>query len=185
MGDSLLNFSDIGSPEYTGMYDTSSGFSGSSTLQDVQLGSPVLLDTSFGPSDTAIPDLINQPSFGPQPLIGGETISNVPPNPDYAFSSQSLAGTSDVPLGSSIASTPTPNVSPGNSQSMLGLTMLSKFGASIASLWSNPAPVHAGAQQRTTTPAGAYLPPGGVSGTNTLLLVIVVGALVLLLLRSE
>jgi hypothetical protein len=188
MGDSILNFSDMGSPEYTGLYDTGTGFSGSSTLQDVQLGSPVLLDTSLNNTNFSTYDfasMTDSPSFvGPMPLNGPEAPVGTP-NPAYAFASQSLAGTSDTPLGSSAQSSPTPMVAQPNAASGAALSALSKFGASIASLWTTPAKTVAGAQPVTQTPAGASLLPGGASGTNVILLVIMVGALIVLLARSE
>ena len=53
MGDSILNFDDLA---YGGLSDTATGFTGSSTLQDVQAGAPIPLDASLGPTDTATPE---------------------------------------------------------------------------------------------------------------------------------
>jgi hypothetical protein len=161
MGDSLPTFDDL---QYTGLTDTADGFSGSSTLQDVQLGSPVLLDMTYGESNTATPDFITQPFDN--------------------FSAQSLSGISDPPFASAPQSSPTPTVTQPNADSWAGLTALSKFGAGVAGLFSAQ-PVHAGARPVVMSPAGGALLPGAASGTSTLLLLVVVGALVILLLRSE
>ena len=191
MSDSIPNFadfsdmsSDTGSDTglfdtgYTGLSDTGEGFTGSSTLQDVQLGSPLLLDSSYGPNtDVSTYDLS---------AMGGVMVEGVPiPSASAVAASQSLSGISNPPIGSQAQSTPTPNVAPPNSSSFAGLTALSKFGASIASIWAAPATTHAGAQPTTMTPAGGALTPGGASGTNTIILLVVVGALILLLLRAE
>jgi hypothetical protein len=192
MGDSILNFSDLGSDEYVGLSDTASGFSGSSTFQDVQLGSPIPLDTSLGPSATATSDFM-----GVQPIT-----SDVPNQIQLstAVSSQALSGNSDpgfsptyvgdtfnvssLPPQNTQAS-PTPNASAMNANSAAGISALSKFGASFAQLLAGPSTTHAGAVAQTTTAGGAPLQPGGTSSTTTLLLVVVVGALILLLLRSD
>ena|SRR5271167_4455309 len=174
MGDSLPNFADIGTLEYTGLSDTAVGYSGSSTVQDVTLGSPVLLDSSYGPNDaTAVTDFMQVPS------IDSTSTQNT-------ITTQQLAGTSDTPFGSMAQSTPTPNVSPPSASTWAGMAALSKLGAGMASLFSaSSAKYSAGSQPVTATPAGGILPGGGASGTNTLILVIVVGALIVLLLREE
>jgi len=200
MGDSILNFSDLGSDEYVGLSDTASGFSGSSTFQDVQLGSPIPLDTSLGPSATATSDFM-----GVQPIT-----SDVPNQIQLstAASSQALSGNSDPGFspvtsnsdiynlpgltnpatelpGQNTQASPTPNASAMNANSATGISALSKFGASFAQLLAGPSTTHAGAVAQTTTAGGAPLQPGGTSSTTTLLLVVVVGALILLLLRSD
>jgi hypothetical protein len=188
MGDSIPNFDDLSSSTeydtglfdtgYTGLSDTGEGFTGSSTLQEVQLGSPLLLDSSYGENtDVSVLDLDS---------MGGVSVTGVPIPPAVMVGqSQSLSGISNPPIGSQTQSTPTPNVADPNASSFFGVSALSKFGASIASIWAAPATTHAGAQPTKMTPAGGALVPGGASGVNTIILVVVVGALILLLLRSE
>jgi len=132
-----------------------------------------LLDSSLGPNtDTSVLDFLgSDPSNDTYLHMTGPT--------------QSLSGVSDPPFMSALQSTPTPNAAQPSASSGMALQSFSKFGASIASLWSSPTKYQAGAQQVTTTPAGAPLVPGAASGTSVLLLLIVVGAVMLLLARSE
>jgi hypothetical protein len=181
MGDSILNFNDIGDPSYTGLSDTGFGFSGSSTLQDVTLGAPIPLDTSLGPSTTAVTDFV-----GVQPIT-----SDLPNQISLSPAAQALSGNSDPgfsPTGTNAqnpAATPHPNAAPPNDNSAAGLTALSKFGASFASLFAGPAVTHQGAVAQQATIAGGPLPPGAMSGTTTIILIVVVGALILLLARGD
>ena len=166
MSDSLPNFAEVDDLAYTGITDTGEGFTGSSTVQDVQLGSPILLDSSYGSNDqSSVVDFLNQP-YDP-------------------FTSQSLSGISDTPVSNGGVSTPTPNVAQPNANTSAGLSSLAKLGSVFAQLWAAPTRYTAGAQPVVATPAGASLLGGGASGTNTLIVVIVIGALVFLLLRSE
>jgi len=183
MGDSILNFSDLegDNQTYTGFVDTTSGFSGSSTLQDVQPGSPLQLDTSYGPSAASVTDFVSVPTT----TYDGSQLSLTP---NQTMATQSLTGASDTPPSTAAqqGSSKTPNVAPPNNNTSMGLSALSKFGASMASLFAGPATQHAAVPgQVTTTPGGATLVPGGSSGTTTLILLIVVGALIVLLARGE
>jgi hypothetical protein len=188
MGDSILNFGDLTDTDsgtdtsiydtgYTGLNDTASGFSGSSTLQDVQLGSPVLLDSSYGANGSAaVTDLS---------AMGGVQVTGVPqPSGDLIVASQSLSGVSNPPFGSA-AQSPAPNVTPPSATSSAGITALGKFGASLATLFAGPSQTTAAAKPVTSTISGASLVSGAASGTNTLILLIVVGALIALLARGE
>lgn len=169
MADSIPNYGDladmgISDTTYTGLTDTAESFTGSSTLQDVQLGSPVQLDTSYGLTDMSVLD--------------GLSITD-PAN------TQNLAGTSDTPIGSASISSPTPNVTDMSSGSSLGLSALSKFGASLAGLFA-PNVSHVATPPQTSTPGGAAVTSNfAKSGSATLVFVILAGALMLLLLRSE
>jgi hypothetical protein len=173
MADSSINFDSFGDLDYSGLSDTGSGFTGSSTLQDVQLGSPLLLDSSYGPNDaSSVTDAMNVP------LISSTNVPN-------QIEAQQLAGTSDTPFGSMAQSTPTPNSAPPNNNTWAGLTALSKLGAGMASMFSQPTVTHSGAVPASATPAGAPLLGGGTSTTNTVILLVVVAALILLLARGE
>lgn len=178
MGDSILNFNDLGDVEYTGLSDTGVGFTGSSTLQDVTLGSPVLLDSSYGPSTASVSDLATA-----NPLVlPGQSGAPGQLSPQVA---QSLSAVSNPPFASAPQSTPTPVVGQMSASSDAGLTALSKFGASLATLFAGPAKVVAPAQGQTTTVAGAALTPGAASSTTTVLLLIVVVAVIALLARGD
>ena len=170
MGDSLANFSDL---SYYGLTDTGTGFTGSSTMQDVQLGSPVLLDSSYGSNDAS--SVLDQLSV---PYIDSTSTQNT-------VQAQQLSGVTDPPFLSSAQSTPTPNTAPPSPNVWAGLTALSKLGAGFANMFAQPAPTVAGAPRQMTTPAGAMLPPGAASGTLTVVAIVMIGALILLLLRED
>jgi hypothetical protein len=174
MEDSLLNFSDLSDTSYTGLTDTATGFTGSSTFQDVQLGAPLQLDTSLGPSDASVTDFLSP--------VQTTTYSMSPQ--DMA---QSLTGASQTPpsTASMLASTSTPNQADMNSNSAAGLSALSKFGAGVASLFAGQPKTVSPARPVTASAAGGILPSTAISGSMTLVLVVVVGALILLLLRSD
>jgi hypothetical protein len=179
MGDSILNFNDLGDLDYTGLSDTGAGYTGSSTLQDVQLGSPLLLDSTYGPSTASVTDGMNWLDT-PSTPVGSGTVLLPTSTP---ATSQSLSGVSNPPFASSPQSTPTPGVGQMSASSAAGVTALSKFGASLASIFSGPATVVAPAKGQTQTIAGAALP--ATSSTTTVILLVVVVAMVVLLLRSE
>ena len=175
MGDSLYNFDDL---SYTGLTDTANSFTGSSTVQDVQLGSPLMLDTQYldgpmGPvSNVATPDFL----------------SADPSNIDFfSTGAQSLTGASETPPSawSMGMSTPTPNTSPGSDSGWAALNMLSKMGASLSGLMGGQPRTVAGQPSRSLTTAGAPLPPATMSGSMVLVMVIVAGALILLLARGD
>jgi hypothetical protein len=168
MGDTIPNYSDLDDgfdTAYVGLSDTGTGFSGSSTLQDTSLGSPVLLDSSYGPQESVS-------------VLDG-MISDDP------VAAQSLSGISDTPIGSAAQSTPTPNVSQPSAATANGLSALSKLGASFATLFGGAPKTVVAAPASSVTPAGAALIPGAASGTTTLILLVVVGAMVILLLRGD
>lgn len=190
MGDSILNFNDLGTDSYTGLSDTGFGYSGSSTFQDVQLGSPLVLDTSLGSSATATTDFM-----GVQPIT-----SDVPNQIQLSTATQNqiLSGNSDPGFSPAYVgdtfnvgslppqnpqASPTTAAGPMSASSSAGLTALSKFGASFATLFAGPTVTRAAVPPTGTTVAGAALP--APSTTTTLILVVVVGALILLLIRGE
>jgi hypothetical protein len=191
MGDTIPNFDDL---SYTGLTDTGTGFSGSSTYQDVQLGSPIVLDTAYGPNSASVTDALNSvPTITSNVTSSGGLTENAPvetisssDSVGNTITAQQLSGASDVPPGAIAgASTPTPNSSAPNQVTIAGLSALSKLGAAFATLFGQPAITHAGAAPNVQTPAGAVATastPGiAVSGTNTIILLIVVGALIALL----
>jgi hypothetical protein len=170
---------DLTGVPYTGIVDTGTGFTGSSTMQDVQVGSPLVLDTS-----------VQIPQEFQNTVSVTDLLPQVPTstwNPTGAELSQMLAGVSDTPVSSvgATAQTNTPVAVDSSQQSWAALTSLSKFGASIAGLFGQtqqriqPAPAsgytYAGAQQ-----TGAYN-----SGPFTLITLVVIGALILLLFRGD
>lgn len=168
-------FYDIWGDSYSGLTDTSVGFSGSSTLQSVQLGSPIPLDTATTASpDATVVDLLPQvPS-----VTSSYTLSEM---------SQMLSGASDVPPNpvAAAAQTNTPNAVDSSASSWSALTALSKFGASVSSLFGGQPRTVAPAGSRQATYAGAPLPAAYNSGSFSLVTVIVIAALVILLLRND
>jgi hypothetical protein len=200
MGDSILNFSDLGTDSYTGLSDTGSGYSGSSTFQDVQLGSPLVLDTGYGESTAAVTDFV-----GVSPITSDVTNGLLPLPAGSATAAQVLSGSSDpgfAPVSNSDIynlpgltnpatelpsqnpqASPTPAAAPPNNSSATALTALSKFGASFAQLMGGAPKTTAAAQNINVTTGGAALPPA--STTTTLILVIVVAAVILLLVKGE
>lgn len=182
MSDSIPNFSDMdlmGDTSYSGLSDTAFDFSGSSTMQDVQLGSPLVLDTSYGVPSTNVTDLMS-----PVPLMDDPDLGSVPTQ----LPTQSLTGASTTPPSpaSAAASTPTPNVGAPNSQTSTALTALSKFGASFATLMGGqPVQRTSSVAPQFVSQAGGQLPAIAGNGTATIILVIVLGALAFLLLRGD
>lgn len=169
--------SDINPDQYTGLTDTGAFFTGSSTLQDVQLGSPIVLDTSqMTVPDASVVDLLQQ--------VPTETY-----NLTQAEMSQMLSGASDVPISatSAIASTPTPNSVPSSVFSANALSSLSKFGSGIAALFGGQPRVVSAAPGATRSATGASLnsSAGYNNGSFTAVALIVFGVLILLLLRGE
>lgn len=207
MADSIPNFDDL---SYSGILDTADGFSGSSTLQDVQLGSPLLLDTNI-PNSVSVTDFMNVPttidtSYSGELIPGGpDTPTNGNPNipAGYGYgpnenggvsiypvtsaqAAQALSGTSDTPPSPVAASnsSPNPSVAPMNASSAAGLSALAKFGASIGAIFGGSPVNVAGSQPRTVTIAGGALVPGAASGTTTIILLVVVGVIILLLVNG-
>lgn len=195
-GQTLPNFDDV---SYFGLSDTGADFTGSSTLQDTTLGSPVQLDTTYGTGNASVTDAIDYVGDGSG--SGGSTIeyttnplgiypglSNVPlidsqvPQNTIA---QSLSGVSSPPFASASQSTPTPNVAPPSDSTAAGLSALSKFGASFATLFSSPSPTVQARGPIYTSPAGGAVTPGAASSTTMLITLVVIGALILLLLRED
>ena len=76
---------DMSDVSYTGLTDTASAYTGSTTMQDVQLGAPLVLDTSYGGTDTSVTDYLNP---GTDFIQAGL---------DLPASTQSLTGASEVP----------------------------------------------------------------------------------------
>lgn len=149
---------------FTGAMDTSYGdYSGSSTLQDTIVGpSGLALDNSFGQTTGSVTDFIDYND----PVL-----------------SQTLAGTTDPPIGSSYASLPNGYAPPQTSSLSDGLHALSKFGSSFAALLGGSSGV-----TRQVQPASYAVPrPAAgapVSGQTTIILVIVVVAVCLLVAKG-
>jgi hypothetical protein len=184
-GDTLTSFTDLGvSPvdptlydQYFGLVDTGLGFTGSSTMQDVQLGSPVPLDTATSaPYSASVTDLLPQ-------------VPTTTYNPTLADMSQMLSGASDVPPNNVAATfqTNTPNVTDVNSLSSAAISGLSKFGSALASLFGGAPRQQIPIGSRGYAYSGASLAPTSAvnSGSFTLATVIIITALIFLLLRSE
>jgi hypothetical protein len=176
MGDSLYNFDDL---SYTGLTDTAAGFTGSSTVQDVQLGSPLVLDTQYldgplGPvSNVSTPDFLS---------------SDLSTSDFFVPAAQTLTGASDTPPSSAsiAASTPTPVATPGSNLGTSALTGLSKFGSALAGLLGGQPKTVSATATPLITASGAQLPSAyTTSGSLVLVAVIVVGALILLLARGD
>jgi hypothetical protein len=191
MGDTIPNFDDL---SYTGLTDTGVGFTGSSTYQDVQLGSPLVLDTAYGPNTASVTDSLNSvPTITSQVDASGGLTDRAPVQTiastvdGNTITAQQLSGASDTPpsVGAAANSTPTPNSSPPNQATIAGLSALSKLGSAFATLFGMPQTTHAGSTPSVVTMAGAPVTastPGiAVTGTNTIILLIVVGALIALL----
>lgn len=177
--DSGFDFFNTGdSNSYSGYYDGVTAYSGSSTFQDVQLGSPLVLDTSY---------LDSVPNAGVTSV--NDFLSTDYDNWDFFTpQTQTLTGASDTPIGSADMSSPTPNTSTMGENSWNAVTALSKFGSSLASLFGGQPQAVSSMPYRGGTPltqAGAVPLSAAVSGSNTLLLLVVVAALGLLLLRGE
>jgi hypothetical protein len=191
---------------YYGLTDTGIGFTGSSTFQDVQLGSPLPLDTGVmggptaygGPTspsglsvyltgnanpNSSVTDLLMQDQSNPNQFLDSLIGAS------QSDTSQMLAGNSDVPPNADAASnsTNTPNSSPLSPLGQAVISAMGKFGAGMAQLF--------GAAPRTTT----QIPnsPMNQAGTTTaslaafgngplvLITVIVIAALALLVARSK
>lgn len=184
MSSDPLNFGDLTGIDYTGLSDTGMGYTGSSTLQDVQLGSPLVLDTSGASlNPTSAP-------LGPENISVPDFLSTDPGTIDFFTpGTQALTGASDSPPSdaSQVASGSAGSISPASSGSSAALTGLSKFGASLAALFGGQPPSVRPASQGTLTPTGASL--GSTSAANnggmTLVLVVIVAALILLVARGE
>jgi hypothetical protein len=186
-GDTLTSFTDMStSPydptlydQYFGLTDTGLGFTGSTTMQNVQLGAPIPLDTSLtNVPDASVTDLL--------PQVPTLTSSWVPTGADIG---QSLSGASDVPPNSVAASaqTNTPNVTDASQNSANALGALGKLGSSLASLFGGAPRLATPTYNRTATMAGGSLAPTAAfnSGSFTLVTIIILGTLIFLLLRSE
>ena len=179
--DPSTGFGDLSGVPYTGIVDTGVGFTGSSTVQDVVLGSPLVLDSSVvvpqeAQNQASVTDLL--------PQVPTSTW-----NPTGAELSQMLSGVSETPPSAvgAAAQTNTPNAVPSSSATSSALMALGKFGSSLAGLFGQT-------QQRIQpmpntgyTYAGANL--GGTaaynSGPMTLIFVVVIGALIILLFRGD
>lgn len=150
---------------YSGLSDSSFGFSGDSSLEDfVGLQDPLQLDTSSGDSILSSYDL-----FG----------KNDP------TTSLALSGVSDPPFASINQSSPYGNgvgLSPSTSSAF---SFLSKLGSTFSSLVGgtsravSPAPMPI-SQSRT-----GYTPVSSANGTSLALLLVIVGAAALLILRGS
>lgn len=165
---------------YTGLTDTAIDFSGSTTLQDVQLGSPLVLDPSaqvyVTQPDAAVTDLL-------------PTVPTTTYNPTASDMAQMLAGTSDTPPNAvaASASSTTPNVAPPSAGAFNALNALSKFGSGLASLFGGQPKTISPIPNRMSLPTGTsiYSTAGYNSGPLSLTTIIIIGVLVLLLLRSD
>lgn len=182
-GDSLNNFSEQVDPGYVyppdvtggltdvgydgGLSDSVFSYSGSSTLQDVTVGSSSLaLSTESGYNeDSSVYDFID----GQDPA-----------------SAQQLSGVSDPPFASAAVSSPTPNSSPFSNPLAFAQGALSKLGSSFAALFGNHTVTTQPGIVPATGPGGAVtVPATAVTGQTTILLVMVAGAVILLLLASR
>jgi len=150
---------------YSGLSDSSFGFSGDSALEDmVGLQDPLQLDTSSGDSILSSYDL-----FGQNDPIG----------------SLALSGVSDPPFMSAGFSTPNPNGTSLSATTSSAFGFLSKLGSTFSSLVGgtsravSPSPVPV-SQSRI-----GYTPATSINGSNLALLLIVVGAAALLILRGS
>lgn len=147
---------------FTGLDDTSLGFSDPTLLQDVSsTGSPLQLDTSNGVNNT----VSTYDMFGL----------------DDPFSSLALSGVSDPPFASASKSTPTPGGTQFSSDTANGLSALSKFGSSIAGLMVNHPQTLSPSSMPVSTATTKQQPLGGVNGTSLTLLLIIAGAVVVLI----
>lgn len=167
---------DVTPDMYFGLVDTGVSFTGSTTMQDVQLGSPVPLDTSQSTvPDASVTDLL--------PQVPTSTW-----NPTGAEISQMLAGTSDTAPSSAsmIAGTPLPNVTPPNAIGASAISALGKFGSSLAGLFGQQPRIVSSAATMPTNVVGTPLSTFSAtnSGSFTMVLIIVFGALILLMLRD-
>jgi hypothetical protein len=184
-GDTLTSFTDMSlTPydptlydQYFGLTDTGLGFTGSTTMQNVQLGSPVPLDTSTAsPFDASVTDLL--------PQVPTSTY-----NPTLAEMSQMLSGASDVPPNSiaAAAQTNTPNSVNMSSSSANALSGLGKLGSALAGLFGGAPRMAVPAANRNTTYAGAPLGSMAAwnSGSFSLVTIIIISTLVFLLLRGD
>ena len=181
MGDSSYTdpFSDSYDPlVYTGLSDTGTGFTGSSTMQTVELGSPLQLSTANGLNDsTSVVDL------GLPTAPGSETGLGSSP-----YQSLQLSGVSDPPFASSGLSTPTPSAAQPAPSTVNALSGLSKFGSVFATLFGGTS-----AQVQAHPSASTLVAPGivpgqpalNVSGSSTLILVVIAFALILLVVKGD
>jgi hypothetical protein len=150
-----------------GLSDSVYSYSGSSTLQDVVVGSSSLaLSTENGYNeDSSVYDFID-----------GE-------NPTAA---QALAGQSDNPLGSPYQSTPTPMSVPPTTPIAWGLSALNKLGSSFGALFGNhTVTVSPGVVPKAGPQGAVTVPNTAVSGPTTILLILVVGAVIFLLVAAK
>ena len=161
--------------EYTGLTDTATGFTGSSTLDSsVDPGSPLQLVLSSNRNAAGSPD--NQFYVSTYDLWD---------NPSSSASLQ-LSGVSDPPFASAGLSTPFPAAQEPDASISNAFDGQGKFGSGIATLLGNhpvtktasPSSVH-GPRQKAVTVANVP------SGHLTLAVVVIVVALGLLLLNGS
>jgi hypothetical protein len=193
-----LSSFDLSDVSYTGLDDTASSFTGSSTLSPPLAGSPLQLSTGLNLGGSS-PSLLD-PAQNEQELTAGSAIfpSQVQSNSletgaSFAPSSASavtpsgnlaVSGNSDPAWTSDDYATPYPSASPLSTSMSSAVGSLSKFGAGIAQMFG--AEILETPQTQTAQPntagTSATLP---VSSTKTVILVIAVAALILLLAKSK
>jgi hypothetical protein len=203
-GDSSDDLSSFGLSDvsYTGLDDTATSYSGSSTLQGTILGSPLPLSISapliqvpttvdsFYAGQT-IP--LNNPSTGPtgEALYNG---LNADGSVDTSWigagtgvptaASQAMTGASETGFGNMGTSSPYPGAVPIDGSLSAAMSSLTKFGAGFAQLFAGPPTstvVVAGSAQPNTSGVAA---PKTINGQMVVILVIVAGALILLLAKG-
>jgi hypothetical protein len=193
-----LDSLDLSDVSYTGLDDTATSFSGSSTLAPPLLGSNLQLTTGLNltGTDTSIlsapqneQELTAGSAIFPSQVTSGSLETGASFSPAsasnvYPAGNQAVAGTSDPAWTSDIYASPTPSAAPLSNAFASATQSLSKFGASVAQMFgAEPTTV---IQTQTAQPAtagsSATLP---VSGTKTVVLVIAVAALILLLAKSK
>jgi hypothetical protein len=160
---------------YTGFRDTTTGFTGSSTLDSsVTPGSPlplVLGHNRDAPGSTA-----NQLTVSSYDLWD---------SPDSSASLQ-LSGVSDPPFASAALSTPFPQAHVPSTSISNALQGFGKFGSGMATLLGNHPVVKASAPSVVHGPRAAAVPVAAVpSGHFTVAVVVIVLALGLLLLNGS
>jgi hypothetical protein len=204
-GDSSDDLSSFGLSDvsYTGLDDTATSFSGSSTLQGTILGSPLPLsisaplisvpttvDSSYAGVTIPTNNLATDSTTG-EPLYNG---LNSDGSVDTSWigagtgvptaASQAMTGASETGFGNLLTSSPYPGSLPLSGDVNAALSSLGKFGAGFAQLFAGPPTstvvVAGSAQPNTSGVAAAPV----ISGQMVIILVIVAGALILLLAKG-
>jgi hypothetical protein len=165
--------------EYTGLYDTATGFSGSSTLDSsVDPGSPLPLVVA---SKRNQPVAIGSPN---DPAMFTTSTYDLWDNNQPSAALQ-LSGVSDPPFLSAEQSTPVPGAAPFSTSAANAFYGHSKFGSAFSILLGNHPqtvkPIPSSLPSASKVLTHAHVP----SGTQTAVMVIIVVALVLLLVVED